>query len=414
MNRKNLLLAFSICVLSMIFTVCLPVSAETTYEVGKTYQLYTAANYGTNQWVSGNTGIVQIVSYGGQYCTIRCLKTGSTYVKIYVHYKKMVYNPVTHLFEWWDYIDDYYTYNINVRSPQCVLANTASTKTTASFSFDAPTGATSVQLMQSTNNGVTWSKAAAGTLNSSSTSAVASGLSANTGYSFKLSVVGGDRNGDSNTVNVTTKASVTGVSVNNATLTIMRGRTANLSATVSPQNAENKIVGWTSGNSKLATVTTNADGSATITANLTTNGTLMVTAKTIEGGYSAYCNVTIIDPPPSFPTNFRATEIGDTNITLEWDPVQGAQFYYVYINNVKRTALIKGTKYTFTDMTPGQENLFYATAGNQAGESIYSLMHYYTQKNVFAQLTPVSTTDTTITINWKYLSTYTAKRDKNY
>ena len=85
MKRKNLLLALSICVLTMIFTVCLPVSAGTTYEVGKTYQLYTAANYGTNQWVSGNTGIVQIVSYGGQYCTIRCLRTGSTYVKIYVH-----------------------------------------------------------------------------------------------------------------------------------------------------------------------------------------------------------------------------------------------------------------------------------------------------------------------------------------
>lgn len=72
----------------------------------------------------------------------------------------------------------------------------------ASFTFPAPTGATSVILKQSTN-GSTWVNASTGSLNANSTSATAVGLVNGTLYYFKLVVSGGSRAGESNTVTAT-------------------------------------------------------------------------------------------------------------------------------------------------------------------------------------------------------------------
>ncbi len=69
----------------------------------------------------------------------------------------------------------------------------------ASFTFLAPTGATSVVLKQSTN-GTTWTPSTTAILTSSSTSATATGLINGQNYYFKLAVVGGTRAGDSNTI----------------------------------------------------------------------------------------------------------------------------------------------------------------------------------------------------------------------
>lgn len=72
----------------------------------------------------------------------------------------------------------------------------------ATFSFGAPTGATSVILKQSVN-GTSWTDASTGTLTASSTSAVAAGLINGQRYYFKLIVVGGSKAGESNVVQVT-------------------------------------------------------------------------------------------------------------------------------------------------------------------------------------------------------------------
>ena len=78
--------------------------------------------------------------------------------------------------------------------------------------------------------------------------------------------------------------SVTGISVSPKTLSIEPGGTANLTATVSPSNATDKTVTWSSSDQSVATVNNGtvsavAEGTATITATV--------------GGLSATCSVTV-------------------------------------------------------------------------------------------------------------------------
>lgn len=79
---------------------------------------------------------------------------------------------------------------------------------------------------------------------------------------------------------------VTGVSLNNNTLTLNAGDTNTLIATVLPTNATNKSVTWSTNNSSVASV-----NSGTVTAHAKGQATIRVT--TADGGYSASCVVTV-------------------------------------------------------------------------------------------------------------------------
>ena len=83
-----------------------------------------------------------------------------------------------------------------------------------------------------------------------------------------------------------TTVSVTGVSLNNNTLTLNAGDTSTLIATVLPTNATNKSVTWSTNNSSVASV-----NSGTVTAHAKGQATIRVT--TADGGYSASCSVTV-------------------------------------------------------------------------------------------------------------------------
>lgn len=87
-------------------------------------------------------------------------------------------------------------------------------------------------------------------------------------------------------VTVVDKINVTGVSVNGG-ISIAKGESYALSATVSPSNASVKTVSWSSSNTSIATVSS----SGVVTAVGT--GRAVITAKTNDGGYTASCNVTV-------------------------------------------------------------------------------------------------------------------------
>lgn len=80
--------------------------------------------------------------------------------------------------------------------------------------------------------------------------------------------------------------SVTGVSLNQSSLSLTTGSTSTLTATVAPSNATNKTVTWSSSNTAVATVS-----NGTVTA--IGNGTATITATTADGGYRASCTVTV-------------------------------------------------------------------------------------------------------------------------
>ena len=77
---------------------------------------------------------------------------------------------------------------------------------------------------------------------------------------------------------------VTGVSLDQSSLTLDIGGTANLTATVSPSNATNKAVSWSTSNQSVATV-----NNGTVTAVAPGTATITATA----GGKSGTCSVTV-------------------------------------------------------------------------------------------------------------------------
>lgn len=93
-----------------------------------------------------------------------------------------------------------------------------------------------------------------------------------------------------------TVIAVTGVKLDQTTLTLNAGKSAQLTATVSPSNATNKNVTWSSNNSNVSV------SGGKVTAK--TAGSAIVTVTTADGGYTAQCNVTVN----------ASTEVGHTKL----------------------------------------------------------------------------------------------------
>lgn len=82
---------------------------------------------------------------------------------------------------------------------------------------------------------------------------------------------------------------VTGITLFKSSLSLTEGSSAILTATVSPDDADDKSVTWTSNSTETATV----DASGRVTA--AAAGTAVITATTSDGGYSASCRVSVVE-----------------------------------------------------------------------------------------------------------------------
>ena len=89
----------------------------------------------------------------------------------------------------------------------------------------------------------------------------------------------------------TETVAVTGVTLNKPSTSIQVGRSEQLSATVTPADASNPSVSWSSSNPAIARV----DESGTVTA--VTEGSAEITVTTTDGGFTASCTVTV-EPAP--------------------------------------------------------------------------------------------------------------------
>lgn len=88
----------------------------------------------------------------------------------------------------------------------------------------------------------------------------------------------------------TTTTAVTSVSVSPATLTMELNATSQLTKTISPSNATNQNVTWTSSNTSVATVST----TGLVTA--IGAGTATITVKTVDGAKTAVATITVNAP----------------------------------------------------------------------------------------------------------------------
>jgi uncharacterized repeat protein (TIGR02543 family) len=100
---------------------------------------------------------------------------------------------------------------------------------------------------------------------------------------------------------------VTGVSLNKTSLSLTAGGSETLTATVSPSNATNKTVSWTTSNSGVATV---SDG--TVTAK--SAGTATITVTTADGNKTATCAVTVAAAAGTVPVT--GVSLNKTSLSL--------------------------------------------------------------------------------------------------
>lgn len=92
------------------------------------------------------------------------------------------------------------------------------------------------------------------------------------------------------TCKVHVKKSVKGVSLDKTSVTLAAGKKVTLNASVVPASASNQKVTWSSNNYDVATV----DKNGVVTAK--SSGYAEITAKSKDGGYTAICRITVIEP----------------------------------------------------------------------------------------------------------------------
>ncbi len=177
--------------------------------------------------------------------------------------------------------------SINYKSPAKPVTSITLSKTSLSLKVGATETLTATVLpSDASNKAVTWksSNTAVATVSTSGkVTAVASGTAT-------ITATAQDGSGKSGSCSVTVTQPVLGVTLNKTSVNLQSGGSINLIATVSPSNASNKAVTWTSSNSSVATVSS----SGKVTAKVAGTATIKVT--TSDGGYTASCVVTVTQP----------------------------------------------------------------------------------------------------------------------
>lgn len=154
-----------------------------------------------------------------------------------------------------------------------------------------------------TNKKVTWSSSnpAVATVNQSG---VVKGIKVG---STTITVTTAD-GGFTASCNVVVNIGVTGIKLSSSKLTMDRGSSKMLTAIITPADATDQTIVWTTSDSSVATV--NAAGQ--IIAKKT--GTVVITAKTTDGGYKATCTVTVVQYATSIKLDYTsvALNVGKT------------------------------------------------------------------------------------------------------
>lgn len=133
-----------------------------------------------------------------------------------------------------------------------------------------------------TNKAVTWSSS-----NYSVAQVNGMGLVTATGPGSATITVNTTDGGFTADCQVTVTVPVTGISLDLSSMFLPLGGTHQLNAAISPANASNQAVIWTTGNALVADV----DQTGLVTA--VGEGTTDITVTTVDGGYTAACQVTV-------------------------------------------------------------------------------------------------------------------------
>jgi hypothetical protein len=150
-----------------------------------------------------------------------------------------------------------------------------------------------------------------------------------------------DEGGGGNNPNPGSNVPVTGVTLNQNSLTLSVGGSATLVATVSPGNATNRSVAWNSSNTGVATVSNGA-------VKAVAAGSATITVTTLDGGRTDTCSVTVTsgsggNPNPGPGGDNTFTSIAAMEAWLKAQPHNSASSSYTVKLNVSSLGGNAGT-----------------------------------------------------------------------
>ena len=157
--------------------------------------------------------------------------------------------------------------------------------------------------------------------------------------------------------------SVTGVSLDKTTMSLAVGGTGTLTATVAPENAENRAVTWSTSDDTVATV---AEGTVTAIK----AGTATITVTTVDGGKTAQCTVTVSEaeqaPEPTVREYMKLKNSSvwlvtvpagnDKVVTYDGQPMEWSSYYDAHVLTVEaaQKPAVEADDLIMTSGTPAQ------------------------------------------------------------
>lgn len=181
------------------------------------------------------------------------------------------------------------TCKITVTNPVVKVTKVTLNKTTASVvKGKTLTLKATVTPTNATNKNVTWKSSNSKVAKVDEKSGVVTAVAAGTAT---ITCTAADGSGKSAACKITVKnppVKVTKLKINKTSVDLLKGKTVQLKVTVTPSNATNKAVTWTSSNKRIATVTSNGLVKAVRT------GTVTITAKAKDGsGKKVTCKINV-------------------------------------------------------------------------------------------------------------------------
>lgn len=210
------------------------------------------------------------------------------------------------------------------------FVNTSRTANSADFTWTAPTGATALQIQQSTNGGANWVNSTHAALAVDAASGTVTGLTATQAYKFRLVVTNGVNSGASNAVDVAALSNNT--LVTSASYTVSNGQTANetISGVISGTTKANFLAVLAKGHPNQ-----NWDDTQ-IGATVAVGDRLIVTA---EDGVKT----TTYTVPKLVFNGLNTPTASVQSVSLSWSSVAGATALKVQVSSDGGTTWVDGT-----------------------------------------------------------------------
>ena len=158
-------------------------------------------------------------------------------------------------------------------------------------------------------------------------------------------------------VTVKNNTPISGVVLNLPSAELYLGSEFTLTAKLSPTNATNKSVLWSSDNTAIAPV----NYTGTVEAKAAGTAVIKCTSY-ITPAVSAQCALTVL-PSPLIPDEFKAVPASDKTVTISWAPLSGVSQYILYVSDSpsgpfgKLTAT-NLTSFTHTGLTCGKQYFY--------------------------------------------------------